>query len=177
MKETTVNYPTEIGNFAEASAKPSARLAALKIDLPKPPAAVGSYEPWARYGNFVTTSFQLPFENQALPYRGLLGEALSTDEGIAAARLCALNGLAQLAEAAGSIDNFRLIRLDGHIGCTSSYEDMPAVLDAASELIHDVLGAHGLHARTALGHHVMPLRVPVMLGFFAEIIDIDGRSA
>ncbi|WP_176053149.1 Atu1372/SO_1960 family protein [Paraburkholderia caribensis] len=172
-----MNHPLEIQNVVKESDSPSARLSALNIELPTPPAPVGSYDAWARYGNLITTSFQLPFENGELPYQGLLGETVSTDQGIAAARLCALNGLAQLVQAAGSIDNFRLIRLDGHVGCASSFGDMPAVLDAASELLHNILGTRGRHARTALGHQVMPLNAPVMLGFFAEILDTNGRPA
>ena len=153
-----------------AKVLPAARLAALGIALPKPPSAVGSYLPWSRYGNLVTTSFQLPFEDGALRYKGLLGESLATEDGRAAARLCALNGLAQLADAAGSLDGFRLIRLDGHVGCSAGFDKIPEVLNAASELLTEILGERGLHARTALGHHVMPLNAPVMLGFFAELL-------
>lgn len=172
-----MNHPLEVENVVKDSDKASARLIALNITLPKPPAPVGSYDAWARYGNLVTTSFQLPFVDEQLPYQGRLGETVSVEEGIAAARLCALNGLAQLAEAAGSIDNFRLIRLDGHVGCAMSFGDMPVVLDAASELLHNILGSRGRHARTALGHQVMPLDAPVMLGFFAEILETNGRTA
>ncbi len=152
------------------AALPTARLAALGMALPKPPGAVGSYLPWSRYGNLVTTSFQLPFEDGVLRYKGLLGQSLATEDGRAAARLCALNGLAQLADAAGSLDGFRLIRLDGHVGCAAEYDKIPEVLNAASELLTEILGERGLHARTALGHHVMPLNAPVMLGFFAELL-------
>ncbi len=172
-----MDYPTQATAIANPSAAIDARLAELRLALPEPPAAVGAYEPWARYGNLITTSFQLPFERRRLRYSGLLGDSVSTEEGIAAARLCALNGLAQLSEAAGSLANVRLIRLDGHIGCVPDYPDMPLVLDAASRLLQDVLGERGRHARTALGHQVMPLAAPVMLGFFAEIITADGGPA
>ncbi|MFM0721694.1 Atu1372/SO_1960 family protein [Paraburkholderia strydomiana] len=172
-----MNYPAEAKAIADASATPETRLMALGLMLPKPPAAVGAYEPWARYANFITTSFQLPFDGETLRHVGLLGDTVSTQDGVAAARLCALNGLAQLAEAAGSLANVRLIRLDGHVGCTQDYDDMPLVLDAASRLLQDVLGERGRHARTALGHHVMPLGAPVMLGFFAEIITTERGLA
>ncbi|TDG22777.1 YjgF family translation initiation inhibitor [Paraburkholderia silviterrae] len=175
--EATVNHRTESASSLQASWLPSARLAALNIVLPRPAAPVGEYEPWARYANLITTSFQLPFENGSLPYIGQLGRNVTAEEGMAAARLCALNGLARLAEAAGSIDNIRLIRLDGHIGCAPTFGDMPAVLDAASRLIHDILGERGRHARTSLGHHVMPRDVPVMLGFFAEVVDANWKPA
>lgn len=170
-----MNHPADIAALAAFDDLPSGRLAARQIELPPPPAAVGSYQPWSRYGDLVTTSFQLPFKNGSLRYAGRLGETLTAEDGIAAARLCALNGLAQLAQAAGSIDRVRLIRVDGHVGCAAGFAAMPEVLDAASELLHEVLGRRGLHARTALGHHVMPLDAPVMLGFFAQILD-DERS-
>ena len=172
-----MNYPAQATAIAQPGTAAHARLAVLGLALPEPPAAGGAYEPWVRYGNLVTTSFQLPFERNALRYRGLLGESISTEDGIAAARLCALNGLAQLTEAAGSLANIRLIRVDGHLGCTQDYPDMPLVLDAASRLLNEVLGERGRHARTALGHHVMPLGAPVMLGFFAEIVTADRGQA
>lgn len=167
------NNINALGDFDDL---PSRRLAARRIELPSPPAAVGSYEPWSRYGDLVTTSFQLPFENGRLRFAGRLGETLTALEGIAAARLCALNGLAQLVQAAGSINRIRLIRLDGHVGCVPGFDAMPQVLDAASDLLHEVLARRGLHARTALGHQVMPLDAPVMLGFFAQILDDEGSS-
>ncbi len=72
--------------------------------------------------------------------------------------------------AGGTLRNVRIVRIDGHVGCSNDFMDIPAVLDGASKLINAVMQEQGRHARTALGHGVMPLNVPVMLGFFAEII-------
>jgi hypothetical protein len=63
----------------------------------------------------------------------------------------------------------RIVRIDGHVGRTSGFMDIPKVLDGAARLVNEVLGERGRHARTALGHVVMPLAVPVMLGFLAEV--------
>jgi enamine deaminase RidA (YjgF/YER057c/UK114 family) len=151
---------------------PEQRLRALGIALPSPPPAVGSYVPWQRIGAVVVTSFQLPWQDGRLPYVGRVGRDLTVEQGVAAARLCALNGMAQLHEAAdGDLSRIRVVRVEGHVGCVEGFADLPAVLDGGSELVNAVFGPHGRHARTALGHMVMPLDVPVMLGFWAEILD------
>jgi len=149
---------------------PERVLQALGLDLPEPPGAVGAYLPWQRLGCVVTTSFQLPWRGSALVATGLVGRDVTIEQAIAAARQCALNGLAQLRQAAGGdLKRVRLVRIDGHVGCTPGFADIPQVLDGASRLVNEVLGERGRHARTALGHVVMPLDVPVMLGFLAEV--------
>lgn len=155
---------------------PEQALRALGLVLPDPPPAVGAYVPWQRFGNMVTTSFQLPWRNGGLEVTGLAGRDVTLEQAVAAARQCALNGLAQLREAAGGdLRRVRMVRIDGHVGCTPEFTDIPKVLDGGSMLVNEVLGARGRHARTALGHGVMPLGVPVMLGFLAEID--DGAAA
>ena len=149
---------------------PEQALRALGLALPDPPAAVGAYLPWQRLGRIVTTSFQLPWQGPALLAPGLVGRDVTIDQAIAAARQCALNGLAQLRQAAGGdLKRVRLVRIDGHVGCVPEFTDIPRVLDGASRLVNEVLGERGRHARTALGHVVMPLGAPVMLGFLAEV--------
>lgn len=148
---------------------PEERLAGAGLELPEPPGAVAAYEPWQRAGDLVTTSFQLPWRGGELAFVGRLGAELSTEQGYEAARICALNGLAQLREAAGELARVRIVRLEGHVGCTPEFEEIPQVLNGASELVNEVFGERGRHARTALGHMVMPLRSPVMVGFWAEI--------
>ena len=149
---------------------PEQRLQAMGLRLPEPPAAVGAYLPWQRFGRIVTTSFQLPWQGTELVATGLVGRDVTLDEAIAAARQCALNGLAQLRQAAGGhLKCVRIVRIDGHVGCTPDFTDIPKVLDGASRLVNEALGERGRHARTALGHVVMPLGAPVMLGFLAEL--------
>lgn len=150
---------------------PESRLATLGLQVPKAPGAVAAYVPWQRLGNIVTTSFQLPWVDGKLAYVGRLGQEVTTEQGCAAARICALNGIAQLKDAAcGDLSRIRVVRVEGHVGCVKSFGDMPLVLNGGSELINEVFGEQGLHARTALGHMVMPLNVPVMLGFWAELL-------
>ena len=150
---------------------PEDRLARLGLAVPPAPAAVGAYVPWTRTGNLVTTSFQLPFRDGELVYVGRLGAELTLEQGYEAARICALNGIAQLADAAGGLSRVRILRVEGHVGCTEQFEQIPQVLNGGSDLINEVFEERGRHARTALGHMVMPLRAPVMLGFWAELLD------
>ena len=149
---------------------PEERLSELGIELPEAPAAVGAYVPWARTGNLVVTSFQLPWRAGELAYTGKLGAAQTTENGYQAARLCALNGIAQLKDAAGELSRIaRIVRLEGHVGCTEELSEIPQVLNGASELVNGVFGERGRHTRTALGHVVMPLDAAVMIGFWAEL--------
>jgi enamine deaminase RidA (YjgF/YER057c/UK114 family) len=148
---------------------PEERLAELGLPLPPPPPAVAAYLPWQRAGDLLTTSFQLPWLGGELAFVGRLGRELTTEQGYEAARLCALNAVAQLADAAGDLRRIRVFRLEGHVGCTEDFEEIPQVLNGASELVNAVFGERGRHARTALGHMVMPLRAAVMVGLWAEL--------
>jgi enamine deaminase RidA (YjgF/YER057c/UK114 family) len=131
---------------------------------------VGAYVPWVQTGDLVVTSFQLPWQGGELAYRGKLGAELTVDNGYAAARLCALNGIAQLKDAAGELSRVtQFVRVEGHVGCTPDFADIPAVLNGASDVVNEVFGERGRHARTALGHVVMPLDAAVMIGFWVEL--------
>lgn len=151
---------------------PEERLAELGVELPDAPPAVGAYVPWARTGNLVVTSFQLPWRDGELAYTGRLGADLAMEDGYQAARLCALNGIAQLKQAAGELSRVRqIVRVEGHVGCAPEFTEIPEVLNGASELVNDVFGERGRHTRTALGHLVMPLGAAVMVGFWSEVED------
>jgi enamine deaminase RidA (YjgF/YER057c/UK114 family) len=155
---------------------PEERLAELGIELPQAPAAVGAYVPWAAMENLVVTSFQLPWRDGELAYTGRLGAELAPEDGYQAARICALNGIAQLKEAAGGeLDRVRrIIRVEGHVGCAEGFTEIPQVLNGASDLVNEVFGERGRHTRTALGHVVMPLDAAVMIGFWAGMGETAG---
>ena len=150
---------------------PEERLAELGIAIPPAPGAVAAYAPWQRAGNLVTTSFQLPWQAGELAFAGRLGAELTVEQGYEAARICALNGIAQLKDAADELSRVRVFRVEGHVGCTPDFEEIPQVLNGASELVNAAFGDRGRHARTALGHMAMPLKAPVMVGFWAELDD------
>ena len=151
---------------------PEERLADRGIPLPVPPAAVAAYEPWVRTGNLVITSGQLPWRDGVMAYAGKLGVELTDDDGYQAARLCALNAMAQIKAAAGELSRVqRIVRLEGYVHAGPGYRGHPQVLNGASELFNEVFGDRGRHCRTALGINEMPLNAAVQLVVWAELMD------
>jgi len=150
---------------------PERRLEQLGISLPSPPpAAVSSYVPWVRTGNLVITSGQLPWRGGVMAYTGKLGAELSVEDGYEAARLSALNGIAQLKDAVGELSRVvQLVRLEGNVHCASGFQQHPQVLNGASDLLNEVFGDRGRHTRTALGTNEMPLDAAVLLVLWAEV--------
>jgi enamine deaminase RidA (YjgF/YER057c/UK114 family) len=139
-----------------------ARLAALGIELPLPAAPVANYVPFTIAGtgggSLVVISGQICVWNGERRYVGKLGAGVSIAEGQAAARLCALNILAQLRVAcAGDLDRVRrVLRLGGFVNCTPDFTDMPQVVNGASDLMVEVFGDIGRHARAAVGVSSLP---------------------
>jgi len=149
---------------------PEERLAELGIVLPPPPPAVAAYVPWVRTGNLVVTSGQLPWRDGVMAYEGKLGAELSVEDGYQAARLAAINAIAQLRDAVGELSRVvQLVRLEGNVHCAAGFQGHPQVLNGASELLNAVFGEKGRHTRTALGINEMPLNAAVLLCLFAEV--------
>jgi len=149
---------------------PEERLAELGIVLPPPPPAVAAYVPWVRTGNLVVTSGQLPWRDGVMAYEGKLGAELSVEDGYQAARLAAINAIAQLRDAVGELSRVaQLVRLEGNVHCAAGFQSHPQVLNGASELLNDVFGGRGRHTRTALGTNEMPLNAAVLLVLWAEV--------
>lgn len=139
-----------------------ARLVQLGLILPPAPAAVASYVPFTRDGATLYISGQIPLEGGKPAFVGRLGAELTVEQGQAAARLCALNALAQIKAAAGDLDKVsRVLRLVGYVACAPDFADAHKVMNGASELLATVLGDAGRHARSAVGVAALPLGVPV----------------
>jgi enamine deaminase RidA (YjgF/YER057c/UK114 family) len=141
--------------------KPSAvaaRLAGLGIVLPTPPTPVASYIPWVVTGKLVFIAGQVPFQDGKLQYVGKVGRDFSIEDGQKAARLCALNILAQLNVATGGdLDRVkRCAKVGGFVNGTADFTNMPQVVNGASELLVQVLGEAGKHARFAVGASSLP---------------------
>lgn len=146
------------------------RIATLGITLPDPPRPGGAYHSSQRCGNLLFLSGQFPIENGELRFVGRLGEGLSTDDGIAAARLAGLNVLSHIRQALGSFDPLvRLVRLEGHLHAAPGFTEHARVLDGASELFHAVLQERAGHVRALYGHAAMPLNLAVELVVIAEV--------
>lgn len=138
-----------------------ARLAQLGIVLPAAAAPVASYVPVVVHGNMAYVSGQLPFVDGKL-VTGRLGEDVSLEDGMAAARACGLMILAQLRASEISLDRVaRIVKLGAFISSTADFTDQPKVANGASELMFEVFGAIGRHSRAAVGVPVLPLGAAV----------------
>jgi enamine deaminase RidA (YjgF/YER057c/UK114 family) len=140
----------------------SERLAELGLVLPEPPAAVAAFEPYVVVGDTVYTSGQIATRDGKLVAAGVLGVEVDVEGGQQAARACALNVLAQLDAAAGSLDRIaRLVKITVFVASAPTFTQQPQVADGASRLLIDVLGDAGRHARSAIGVASLPLATPV----------------
>ena len=148
------------------------RLRRLGLELPPPPKPVAAYAAWTRVGNLIFTSGQIPWVDGELHYIGKLGRDLTVEDGYQAARISMLNALAQLDDAAGGLNRVKQIaRVEGYVNCAAGFYDHPRVLDGASDLINELFGERGAHARVAVGGNEMPLNVSVEIVVIAEASD------
>jgi len=149
---------------------PEERLSHLGIALPPPAPPGGGYVTWVISGHLILTSGQLPWRDGKLAYVGRLGAELTIEDGYQAARLSAINALAQLEQGLGRLSRIsRILRLDGYVHTAPGFHDHPRVLDGASELLNEVFGEQGRHTRTALGISEMPFNAATQLVVWAEI--------
>jgi enamine deaminase RidA (YjgF/YER057c/UK114 family) len=148
-----------------------ARLKELGISLPTPPAPVASYVPFRVAGNLVFISGQVPAQDGALQFIGKLGATISLEDGKAAARLCALNVLAQLkAACGGDLDRVvACVRLGVFVNAVPDYTQQPEVANGASDLIASVFAEAGRHARAAVGAGSLPRGVATEVDAVFEI--------
>jgi enamine deaminase RidA (YjgF/YER057c/UK114 family) len=147
-----------------------ARLQELGLELPDVPEPAGAYVPATRAGNLIFTAGQLPLEAGELLTTGKVGDAVSDEEAYRAARLCALNALAAAATEAGGLDRIhRVVKVTGFVASAPGFNAQPQVLNGASDLIGQVFGEAGLHARSAVGVAELPLDAPVEVEIVAEL--------
>ena len=137
------------------------RLAELGIELPEPAAPAANYIPFVVTGNLIFVSGQITVWNGELRHIGRLGENIDIDEGYQAARLCGLNLSAQAKAAAqGDLDKIkRVVKLGGFVNSTPDFTDQPKVINGTSDLMAEVFGEGGKHARFAVGAPTLPLGV------------------
>lgn len=145
----------------------AARLAELGIELPPPPPPAGLYAPCVQTGSLLIVSGQIPRGPEA---RGKLGAGVTIEQGQALARECALNALGVVAEYLGSLDRVvKVVRLGGFVASAEGFTDQPKVINGASQLMIDIFGDAGRHARAAVGVAELPLGVPVEVEFMFEV--------
>ena len=148
-----------------------ARLAELGIEVPEAAAPVANYVGYVRSGDLVFVSGQVPLVDGAFKFQGKVGAEFSVEEGQEAARICAINIIAQLkAACGGDLDRVRrIVKLGGFVNSTPEFADQPKVINGASDLMVAVFGDAGKHSRAAVSAGALPLGVAVEIDAIAEI--------
>jgi len=145
------------------------RLAELGVELPPVTKPVAAYIPAVVTGNLVFTAGQLPFVNGTLAATGKFGAALAAEDGAALARICVLNALAAAESVIGSLDRVtRVVKVVAFVASTPDFTGQPGVANGASELLGQIFGDAGQHARSAVGVPVLPLDAPVEVELILE---------
>ena len=146
------------------------RLAELGLDLPPAPKPVASYVPVVVSGSLAFVSGQVPLVGGVMMHPGEVGTEVSVEQAIAAAARCALQALSVLKAELGSLDSIkRIVRLEVYVASGPGFIEQPAVANGASDLLAEVLGEAGRHARVAVGVRELPLDAPVEVVVTAEI--------
>lgn len=148
----------------------AARLAALDIALPSPAVPAANYVPFVQSGGHLYISGQIPMGLDGIEFIGRCGAEYNADDGAAAARLCAINILAQAKAALGDLEAIkRVVKLTGFVNSTPDFTDQPKVINGASDLMVAVFGERGRHARSAVGMANLPFGVAVEVEAIFEI--------
>jgi enamine deaminase RidA (YjgF/YER057c/UK114 family) len=151
-------------------ASPEERLAALGLTLPEVTRPVAAYVPAVRTGQHVYVSGQLPIADGKLLATGKVGAEVDVEQAAALARVCALNGLAAAASVAGGLSGIaRIVKVTGFVASAPGFGGQPRVINGASELLIEVLGEAGRHARSAVGVAELPGDTPVEVELIAEV--------
>jgi enamine deaminase RidA (YjgF/YER057c/UK114 family) len=148
---------------------PEDKLASLGIVLPSPPKPVATYVPFVIAGDFLYVSGQVSMNAEGL-VKGRLGETMDLAAGQAAVRLCAISLIAQCHAALGKLSRVRrVVKLTGFVNCTPDFVDIPKVINGCSDLMVEVFGEAGRHARSAVSCPVLPMGVAVEVDGVFEI--------
>jgi enamine deaminase RidA (YjgF/YER057c/UK114 family) len=146
------------------------RLSELGIVLPIPPSPMGSYVSVQRAGSLLFFSGAGPFEDGKPVCFGRLGSELTLEQGQAAARLTALNLVSIMRNTVGDLDRVKqIVKLLAFVACTGDFTQQPAVVNGASDVLAEIFGERGKHARSAVSAHVLPFNIPIEIEMIAEI--------
>lgn len=147
----------------------TARLSELGIELPAVVPPLAAYVPAVRTGNLVYTAGQLPMQSGSLLQTGKVGADVTPEEGKALARVCALNALAAVHSLVGIDSVTRIVKVVGFVASTPGFNGQPGIVNGASELLGEVFGEAGAHARSAVGVSELPLDAPVEIELIVEV--------
>ena len=149
---------------------PEERLAALGLVVPEPTAPVAAYQPTVRSGDHIYVSGQLPMVGGELPRTGKVGAEVSAEDAKELAAQCALNVIAAVKAEVGELSKVRrVVKLVGFVASAPDFTGQPGVVNGASELLGEVFGDAGRHARSAVGVSVLPLDAPVEVEAVVEV--------
>ena len=147
------------------------RLTELGLILSTPPKPVATYVPYAQVGNLLFLSGVVPSRDGQIVYRGKLGLEVSKEEGYEATKLTLLNALANIRLAVGTLDRVKqIVKMTGYVTSHDGFIDQPSVINGASDLLVEIFGDAGRHARVAVGVAELPLGVPVELELIVEVL-------
>ena len=150
--------------------KVESRINELNISLPEASKPVAAYIPAKQTGKLVFTAGQLPMVNGELFSKGLLGQDVEIDEANNAARICTLNALAAIKGVIGNLDRIKqIVRVVGYVASVPTFTQQPAVVNGASELLLEIFGENGKHARSAVGMAALPLNASVEIELTVEV--------
>ncbi len=148
----------------------NARLQELGITLPEVAKPAGTYVPAVQSGNLVFTAGQIPLVEGKLIATGKVGKEISVEQAKDIARVCALNALAAIKGVVGDLDRVKkVVKVVGFVASTPDFTQQPQVVNGASELLQQIFGDSGIHARSAVGVAVLPLDAPVEVELVVEI--------
>lgn len=147
-----------------------AKLKELGITVPAPAKPVAAYVPAVKDGNYVYTSGQIPLVEGQLKFQGKVGKDLPLEQGYEAAKVCAINCLAAIKGVIGSLDNVeQIVKVVGFVNSAPGFTDQPKVINGASELVGQVFGKAGEHARSAVGVSELPINSAVEVEMIVKV--------
>jgi len=146
------------------------KIGQLGLNLPDIPIPLAAYIPAKQTGNLVFTAGQLPMVNGELITKGLLGQGVEIEDAKNAARICTLNALAAIKGVIGDLDRIKqVVRVVGYVASVPTFTQQPAIVNGASELLLEIFGEKGKHARSAVGMAVLPLNASVEIELTVEV--------
>jgi enamine deaminase RidA (YjgF/YER057c/UK114 family) len=151
------------------------RVISLGLTLPSPPQPVATYVPSVRVGDLLFISGVVPSRDGRIAFQGKVGGHLSKEEGYEAAKVSLLNALANIRQAAGSLDRVqRIVKMTGYVASHEGFREQPSVINGASDLLVEIFGEAGRHARAAVGVAELPMGVPVELELIVQLFPGDS---
>lgn len=146
------------------------KLAEMGLSLPTVAKPVAAYVPGVKDGNYIYTAGQVPFVNGEVKYSGHVGAECSPEDAYEAAKICCLNCLAIVKDLAGDLDNVeQIVKVTGFVSSAAGFNGQPKVVNGASELLGELFGEKGAHARSAVGVNELPLNVPCEVEMIVKV--------